>query len=58
MKYRVSRDPVYGEVLLSPLEILCVDSKPIQRLREISQLGGAERVYPGLHIRDFYIHLA
>ncbi len=47
MKYRVSRDPVYGEVLLSPLEILCVDSKPIQRLREISQLGGAERVYPG-----------
>ncbi|HOO33186.1 MAG TPA: HD domain-containing protein [Thermotogota bacterium] len=47
MKYRVSRDPVYGEILLSPLEILCIDSKPIQRLREISQLGGAERVYPG-----------
>ncbi|HPF16239.1 MAG TPA: HD domain-containing protein [Thermotogota bacterium] len=46
-KTRVSRDPVYGEIILSPLEILCVDSRPMQRLREISQLGGAERVYPG-----------
>src|SRR6056297_3157577 len=46
-KTRVSRDPVYGEITLSPLEILCVDTRPMQRLREISQLGGAERVYPG-----------
>jgi len=46
-KTRVSRDPVYGEIILSPLEILCIDSRPMQRLREISQLGGAERVYPG-----------
>ncbi|MFP4462006.1 MAG: HD domain-containing protein [Thermotogota bacterium] len=46
-KTRVSRDPVYGEITLSPLEILCIDTRPIQRLREVSQLGGAERVYPG-----------
>jgi len=46
-KTRVSRDPVYGEITLSPLEVLCIDSRPMQRLREVSQLGGAERVYPG-----------
>ncbi len=46
-KTRVSRDPVYGEITMGPLEVLCIDSRPIQRLREISQLGGAERVYPG-----------
>ncbi len=46
-KTRVSRDPVYGEITLSPLEVLCIDARPIQRLREVSQLGGAERVYPG-----------
>jgi hypothetical protein len=46
-KTRVSRDPVYGEITLSPLEILCIDARPMQRLREVSQLGGAERVYPG-----------
>ena len=46
-KTRVSRDPVYGEITLSPLEILCIDTRPMQRLREVAQLGGAERVYPG-----------
>jgi len=46
-KTRVSRDPVYGEITLSPLEILCIDTRPMQRLREISQLGGAQSVYPG-----------
>ena len=46
-KTRVSRAPVYGEITLSPLEILCIDARPMQRLREVSQLGGAERVYPG-----------
>src|SRR6056297_367242 len=46
-KTRVSRDPVYGEITLSPLEVLCIDARPMQRLREVSQLGGAERVYPG-----------
>ena len=47
LKTRVSRDPVHGEITLSPLEILCTDTRAVQRLREISQLGGAERVYPG-----------
>src|SRR6056297_801169 len=46
-KTRVSRDPVYGEITLSPLEVLCIDTRPMQRLRDVSQLGGAERVYPG-----------
>ncbi len=47
LKTRVSRDPVHGEITLSPMEVLCTDTRAVQRLREISQLGGAERVYPG-----------
>lgn len=47
MYYKVSRDPIYSEIMLYPLEILAIDTKAIQRLRYLSQLAGAEYVYPG-----------
>lgn len=46
MYYKVSRDPVFNEVFLYPLEIIFIDTKSIQRLRFLSQLVGAENVYP------------
>ncbi len=47
MYYKVSRDPIHSEIYLYPLEILAVDTRPVQRLRSLSQLVGAELVYPG-----------
>ncbi|OAA29762.1 metal-dependent phosphohydrolase [Kosmotoga arenicorallina S304] len=47
MYFKVSRDPIYTEIYLYPLEILFMDTKPVQRLRFLSQLAGAETVYPG-----------
>ncbi len=43
----VVRDPIHGYVRLSDEEIRGIDSREIQRLRGISQLGLTERVYPG-----------
>lgn len=45
--HKVSRDPVHGEIRLYPLEMVVADTKPVQRLRFLSQLAGAEFVYPG-----------
>lgn len=39
-------DPVWGTLTLSGLEILILDSPPLQRLRRIRQLGVAHWVYP------------
>jgi len=47
MYHKVSRDPVYSEIMLYPIEIMVVDTKAMQRLRYLSQLVGAEYVYPG-----------
>ncbi len=47
MRYKVSRDPIYSEIFISPLEKVIIDAKPVQRLRFLSQLVGAEMVYPG-----------
>ncbi len=47
MKYKVSRDPIYSEIFMSPLERVIIDTKPVQRLRFLSQLTGAVMVYPG-----------
>lgn len=47
MYYKVSRDPIHSEIFLYPLEILAADTRPVQRLRQLSQLVGAELVYPG-----------
>ena len=46
------RDPIHGDVSLSPLETAVLDLPEVQRLRGIKQLGTAHLVYPGcLHTR-------
>jgi HD superfamily phosphohydrolase len=46
------RDPVHGDVWLSPLEERVLDLPDVQRLRGIKQLGTAHLVYPGcVHTR-------
>jgi HD superfamily phosphohydrolase len=44
--FKVSRDPIYSEIFLYPLEIVIADTPLVQRLRYLSQLAGAEYVYP------------
>jgi len=43
---KVIRDPVHGDIFLSPLQIACLDTREVQRLRGIRQLGTAYLVYP------------
>jgi HD superfamily phosphohydrolase len=46
------RDPIHGDVSLSPRETAVLDLPDVQRLRGIKQLGTAYLVYPGcLHTR-------
>lgn len=46
------RDPIHGDIELSPLEVALIDLPVMQRLRGIKQLGTAYLVYPGaLHTR-------
>jgi HD superfamily phosphohydrolase len=40
-------DPVHGDVFLNELELQFVDSRPMQRLRGVRQLGTTHLVYPG-----------
>jgi deoxynucleoside triphosphate triphosphohydrolase SAMHD1 len=39
-------DPVWGTILLNPVELIVLDSPLLQRLRNISQLGVVHLVYP------------
>jgi HD superfamily phosphohydrolase len=54
-RYRVHvliRDPIHGDVFLSPVEEQVLDLPDVQRLRGIKQLGMASLVYPGcVHTR-------
>jgi|SRR5215470_4714613 len=46
------RDPVHGDISLSPRETAVLDCAAVQRLRGIKQLGAAHLVYPGaVHTR-------
>lgn len=46
------RDPVHGDIDLTPIETALLDLPVMQRLRGIKQLGTASLVYPGaLHTR-------
>lgn len=48
----VLRDPVHGDIRLTPEERDLLDSPEVQRMRGIRQLGAAHLVYPGaLHTR-------
>lgn len=46
------RDPVHGDIVLSPVEAQVLDFPEMQRMRGVKQLGTASLVYPGcLHTR-------
>ena len=46
------RDPVHGDISLTPIEAAVLDFPEVQRLRGIKQLGTASLVYPGcVHTR-------
>ncbi len=44
---KIVRDPVHGDIQLTPLQKKCLDTPQMQRLRGIRQLGTAYLVYPG-----------
>jgi len=46
-RYSVVRDPVHGDVYLTHEELRLVDTREMQRLRGIKQLGTAYLVFPG-----------
>ena len=47
------KDPVHGYVYITEAEKEVVDSFPVQRLRRLRQLAGAEYVYPGANHTRF-----
>jgi HD superfamily phosphohydrolase len=47
------KDPVYGYVYITEKEKEIIDSYPVQRLRRLRQLAGAEYVYPGANHTRF-----
>ncbi|MEM2319134.1 MAG: HD domain-containing protein [Candidatus Bathyarchaeia archaeon] len=47
------KDPVYGYVYISERDKEVIDSYPVQRLRRLRQLAGAEYVYPGANHTRF-----
>jgi HD superfamily phosphohydrolase len=44
---KVITDPVHGDIFVTRLERLVIDSPPFQRLRRVRQLGATHYVYPG-----------
>ena len=52
-KHTYIRDPLWGEIILNPLEKTFLDSFFIQRLRNIVQMGGARYVYPSANHKRF-----
>lgn len=44
---KVITDPIHGDVYITELERIFVDTEPFQRLRRIKQLGNTHLVYPG-----------
>jgi len=47
------KDPVHGHVYITEKEKEIIDSYPVQRLRRLRQLAGAEYVYPGANHTRF-----
>lgn len=51
-RYSVIRDPVHGDVHLTHEELRILDTREMQRLRGVKQLGTANLVFPGaVHTR-------
>jgi len=47
------KDPIYGYIRLTETERNIIDTSPVQRLRRIRQLAGAEYVYPAANHTRF-----
>lgn len=47
------KDPLYGYIKITKLEKEIIDTAPVQRLRRIKQLSGAEYVYPAANHTRF-----
>lgn len=47
------KDPLYGYVRITAHEKLVIDAEPVQRLRRIKQLAGAQYVYPAANHTRF-----
>lgn len=47
------KDPIYGYVYITEVERDVIDSYPVQRLRRLRQLAGAEFVYPAANHTRF-----
>lgn len=45
--YKMINDPIYGCIGLSELEVALLDTKAMQRLRHIKQMGFSEYIFPG-----------
>ena len=50
---RTLHDPVHGAIQVNTLEWLLIQSRPVQRLKGIKQLGLVEAVYPGANHTRF-----
>jgi HD superfamily phosphohydrolase len=49
---KVITDPIHGDIFITVLEQLILDTPPLQRLRRVRQLGTTHSVYPGaVHTR-------
>lgn len=44
---KVVTDPIHGDIFITKLEQLILDTPPMQRLRRVRQLGTTHFVYPG-----------
>jgi HD superfamily phosphohydrolase len=44
---KVITDPIHGDVFITKLEQMLLDTPPMQRLRRVDQLGTTHLVYPG-----------
>jgi hypothetical protein len=44
---KIITDPVQGDIRVTELERLLVDSPPFQRLRRVKQLGSTHLAFPG-----------
>ncbi len=45
--HKTVTDPIHGDIFLNKLEADIADSKPMQRLRGVRQLGTSHLIYPG-----------
>lgn len=45
--WQTMHDPIHGDMYLLPAGVAVMDTCPVQRLRELKQLGAGYYVFPG-----------